>query len=924
MSEQKETTSSEVNTSEWKEYDDFYAAHELQLFGMSFPKELGEKLYFKLKNEIFDTNMFFEILDNQDECRYLLKAKKDIKKNEHVFLVDHAWTYRLRQYSQFCENYPQIIKRATTMLKYGHVKKDIISLQAQQSQGVEKKKIDIYNAELAAKSGVKELDYDDYELTNDTFDKIMVNELTETLTMENNKIDNIQLLYDLLDKFNNIKGLWVRDNSFCDVNPQYEEYIMEHYPNIQLLNRKLTPNAGKWAIEYLLTDKSEKKQWEAKYNEYYGHNVVLDLSARYPLVMKSFDGFKEFEQVTCIDLTDNEYTFEEGKKEECDLLIKLLQSFGKNLEKIIVDDNDDIFDMNDESGENVIDSIFTNTALLNEIKTKVPNVKYINDFSIDNILSHNSTKSKLIQLKREFWVHKYMWTINRTYRLITSEKFDEEPIWYINDEFGSALNHSDVPNCAMFPIIYSKSNKFEKDELITYSIMWPIKDVKKGDEIYIDFLANIGENEERSARLTTWFNTPKEYFLGKFNEKMNKYAQKNLYQTVMTYKTGVEVLIKMDENKEEITDEHIKQIFDFTLCGKDDKLIKETIEKIRKAIHSHNTKSNNIFTTEFKDKKIKVATDLPYVKANLNLPNFEFTNSLNDADIIWLNANLFTFVDANKITLKPHTHLNQYPYESIITMKSHLTDLIQTNAGINGLINLSYDMQTELAEIIGNYYYNQEHNLDNSWILKPINMSRSMDMTITNNLTQIIRSVETGPKICQKYIERPFVMNEKKFDLRFIILVKKLVPLELYFYSKMFWIRSANKPFSMDSSTFDDYEVHFTVMNYNTFGMQTIYNTDFINYLKEHNIDWDIIYKKLKKQLEVVFLLAGKDCPQMINENSGAIYGLDAMIDADLEPKIIEINFQPDCTRACKFVPEFYNDLFSTLFLDKPSGVELV
>ena len=132
-------------------------------------------------------------------------------------------------------------------------------------------------------------------------------------------------------------------------------------------------------------------------------------------------------------------------------------------------------------------------------------------------------------------------------------------------EFGSSLNHSDVPNCAMFPIIYSKSNKFEKDELITYSILWPIKDVKKGDEIYIDFLANIGENEERSARLTTWFNTPKEYFLGKFNEKMNKYSQKNLYQTVMAYKTGVEILVKMDENKEEITDDHIKQIFDFTL-----------------------------------------------------------------------------------------------------------------------------------------------------------------------------------------------------------------------------------------------------------------------------------------------------------------------------------------------------------------------
>jgi tubulin--tyrosine ligase-like protein 12 len=199
-----------------------------------------------------------------------------------------------------------------------------------------------------------------------------------------------------------------------------------------------------------------------------------------------------------------------------------------------------------------------------------------------------------------------------------------------------------------------------------------------------------------------------------------------------------------------------------------------------------------------------------------------------------------------------------------------------------------------------------------------------MGMTVTDNLSQIIRSVETGPKICQKYLHRPFLMNDKKFDLRFIICLKKLVPLELYFYSKMFWIRSANKNFTMDSSTFDDYEVHFTVMNYNTFGMQTIYNTDFVKYLTSKGIEWDGIYAKIKKQIKDVFVFAAKDCAQMINENSRAIYGVDAMIDENLEPRIIEINFQPDCTRACKFVPEFYNDLFSTLFLDKDSGVELI
>ena len=119
-------------------------------------------------------------------------------------------------------------------------------------------------------------------------------------------------------------------------------------------------------------------------------------------------------------------------------------------------------------------------------------------------------------------------------------------------------------------------------------------------------------------------------------------------------------------------------------------------------------------------------------------------------------------------------------------------------------------------------------------------MARSMDMIVSNNIDEIIRNAETGPKICQKYLNDPYLLNNKKFDLRFIILLKKLIPLELYFYSKMFWVRSANKNFSMDSKTFNDYEVHFTVMNYNTFGMQTIYNHQFLEYLKENKIDYPI------------------------------------------------------------------------------------
>lgn len=86
----------------------------------------------------------------------------------------------------------------------------------------------------------------------------------------------------------------------------------------------------------------------------------------------------------------------------------------------------------------------------------------------------------------------------------------------------------------------------------------------------------------------------------------------------------------------------------------------------------------------------------------------------------------------------------------------------------------TFDLNNEIELFVGSYLYRKSFNHDNYWITKPTTMTKSVDMTVTNNLDLLLRISETGPKIASKYVENPLRYRGVKFDLRQYVVVRSV------------------------------------------------------------------------------------------------------------------------------------------------------
>ncbi|KAJ7540971.1 hypothetical protein O6H91_10G039400 [Diphasiastrum complanatum] len=445
----------------------------------------------------------------------------------------------------------------------------------------------------------------------------------------------------------------------------------------------------------------------------------------------------------------------------------------------------------------------------------------------------NNLKPRLITCSKEEplveRVLHAMWAYIMTYRLASEEKLDETPIWYVMDELGSALRHNDEPNFMVSPFMYLPDGTL--DSAISYTLLWPIQDIYEGEECTRDYLRGIGEDRQRSSRLNAWFHTPREFF-----DQAYKIHEQRLKGTV------------------------------------------------QKPLYTAYCPRTSILPND--GPPISVYTDIPHVLEYLKRHEFLLIDKPHKATIIWTGFQVDE-VFKEAVGLQAHQYVNQFPFEACLVMKHYLAQTIQQGCGAPNWLPTTYNLESQLPALIGDFNQRAEKGENNFWILKPWNMARTIDTTITESLPAIIRLMETGPKICQKYIETPALFQGRKFDLRYIVLLRSIQPLEI-FLSDVFWARLANHRYTLEESSLSDYETHFTVMNYRG-KMNHIDTHVFVSdFEKEHRVSWLEIHSRVRVMLRSIFEAAPALYPKMHCPKARAIYGVDVMLDNSFQPKLLE------------------------------------
>ena len=225
----------------------------------------------------------------------------------------------------------------------------------------------------------------------------------------------------------------------------------------------------------------------------------------------------------------------------------------------------------------------------------------------------------------------------------------------------------------------------------------------------------------------------------------------------------------------------------------------------------------------------------------------------------------------------------------------------------------TYELPSEYHMFVEEF----KRNPGTIWIMKPAGKAQGKGIFLFRRLKDITewkkddyfrkdeeKSDREPPEtyVVQRYIERPYLIGGKKFDIRVYVLVMSYIPLKVWLYRSGF-ARFSNTRFSLDSIS--DAFVHLT----NVAIQKTAPDYD-----PEKGCKWSLqefrmyltakhgheVIRRLFQQLDEIFIKSLQSVQKIIinDKHCFEMYGFDIMFDDTLKPWIIEVNASPSLTAS--------------------------
>ncbi|XP_041433698.1 tubulin monoglycylase TTLL3 [Xenopus laevis] len=198
----------------------------------------------------------------------------------------------------------------------------------------------------------------------------------------------------------------------------------------------------------------------------------------------------------------------------------------------------------------------------------------------------------------------------------------------------------------------------------------------------------------------------------------------------------------------------------------------------------------------------------------------------------------------------------------------------------------------------------------NIWILKRAALSGGRDIICMDRVKKIIKFVQSHDSrhvekkwVIQKYIERPFLIYNTKFDMRQFFLVTAWNPLTIWYYKENY-ICMSSQPFNLENL---DNSIHLcnrpVQMQFkncptrhpelpedNVWSNRKL--QEYLCMIGAENVWEDVMVPGIKKIIYQTMQVSQNKVTH--RKNSFDIYGADFMFSENFNPWLIEINSRPD------------------------------